>query len=113
MASLQLSRYSPALMWSVSLPLLAAGLYGLYSWRSRVPLEYGFPIASDNGCVLFPMPPCHGVQLEEANIDHPQALMTSRTLSSVDILDCYMDRVFQTSNYLKYAPFLPSTLGLL
>ena len=96
-------------MWSVFLPLLAAGLYGLYGWHSRVPLEYDFPIASGNGSVLFPMHPCRGVQLEEASIDHLQALMTSRTLSSVDLLDCYMNRVFQTSNYLKYAPFPPSS----
>lgn len=102
-------------MWFVSLPLLVAGLYVLYGWRSRVPLEHGSLVARDNGSVLFPMFPCHGVQLEEASIDHLQALMASGTLSSVDLLHCYMERVFQTTNYLKYPfpPFFPAALGLL
>lgn len=102
-------------MWPSLIPRFVAGLYVVRCWLLSTPLEYNVPIASGNGSALFPMPPCRGVQLEEASIDHLQALMASRTLSSLDLLDCYMDRAFQTSNYLKYSipPFFPAALRLL
>lgn len=66
-------------------------------------LTHDFPIAGNNGSSLFPMRPCRGFQLEEASIDDIQRLLTSRALSSVDLVSCYLERVYQTSNYLKYA----------
>lgn len=64
-------------------------------------LIYEFPIPGNNGSALFPMRPCRGFQLEEASIDDIQGLLTSRALSSVDLVSCYLERVYQTSSYLK------------
>lgn len=66
-------------------------------------LAYDFLIAGKNGSDMFPMRPCRGFQLEEASIDDIQNLLTSRALSSVDLVFCYLDRIYQTSSYLKYA----------
>jgi len=64
---------------------------------------YDFPILGKNASDLFPMRPCRGFPLEEASIDDIQGLLVSRALSSVDLVSCYLDRVYQTSSYLKYA----------
>lgn len=63
---------------------------------------YDFPIPGKNASDLFPMHLCHGFRLEEASIDDIQGLLTSRALSSVDLVSCYLDRIYQTSSYLKY-----------
>ncbi|ODM22444.1 putative amidase [Aspergillus cristatus] len=62
---------------------------------------YDFPILGKNASDLFPMRPCRGLQLEEASIDDIQGLLTSRALSSVDLVSCYLDRIYQTSSYLN------------
>lgn len=72
-----------------------------YTRDSQLP--YDFSIAGNNGSDLFPMRPCRGIQLEEASIDDIQGLLTSRALSSVDLVSCYLERIYQTSSYLKYA----------
>lgn len=61
------------------------------------------PVLLPNGSALFPMQECQGYQLEEANIDDLQALLSSRALRSVDLVHCYESRIHQTSNYLGYA----------
>lgn len=66
-------------------------------------LVYDFPVPLPNGTALFPMRECKGFQLEEANIDNLQTLLSSRALSSVDLVSCYESRIYQTSSYLKYA----------
>ena len=52
---------------------------------------------------LFPMAPCgdHGFQLEEATIDDMQAAMANGTLTSVQLVTCYMIRTYQTNEYIK------------
>lgn len=50
---------------------------------------------------LFAMPPCGTFNLEEATIDDMQAAMASGALTSVQLCLCYLQRVFQTQNYLK------------
>lgn len=50
---------------------------------------------------LFPMGDCHGFKLEEATIDQMQKAMESRKLTSVQLVDCYMTRTFQTQQYIK------------
>jgi hypothetical protein len=62
---------------------------------------YDFPVLGTNGSSLFPMRPCHGIQLEEATIDDLQEYLSSEKLTTVQLLHCYLDRIFQTDSYLK------------
>lgn len=73
-----------------------------YQHFSNPSLVYDFPVPLENGSALFPMRKCRGHQLEESSIDGLQALLHSRTLSSVDLVYCYQERIYQTSSYLKY-----------
>lgn len=50
---------------------------------------------------LFPMPLCKGFKLEEATIDEMRKAMEKGTLTSVDLVHCYMVRTFQTQQYIK------------
>lgn len=61
-----------------------------------IPLEKN--AGSDN---LFPMADCFGFKLHEATIDQMQAAMANGTLSSVQLVSCYMTRQFQTQQYLN------------
>lgn len=61
-----------------------------------IPLEKN--AGSDN---LFPMADCFGFQLHEATIDQMQTAMANGTLSSVQLVSCYLTRQFQTQQYLK------------
>lgn len=49
----------------------------------------------------FPMPRCGSFQLEEATIDQIQAAMGNGTLTSVQLVTCYMMRTYQTEDYAK------------
>lgn len=48
---------------------------------------------------LFPMAPCGRFQLEEATIDQMQAAMGNGTLTSQQLVTCYMIRTYQTNSY--------------
>ncbi|KAK8023574.1 amidase [Apiospora rasikravindrae] len=48
---------------------------------------------------LFPMQQCGSFQLEEATIDQMQAAMENGTLTSVQLVTCYMIRNYQTQEY--------------
>lgn len=62
---------------------------------------------------LFSMPPCGSFQLEEATIDDMQLAMTSGELSSVQLTLCYLQRAFQTQDYLKsILQFNPDALAI-
>ncbi|KAG6304107.1 hypothetical protein E4U09_000016 [Claviceps aff. purpurea] len=50
---------------------------------------------------LFPMADCHGFALEEATIDEMQEAMGNGSLTSVQLLHCYMMRTFQTQQYIN------------
>jgi amidase len=63
---------------------------------SLFPLEQNVETPS-----LFPVEKCGGFQLEEATIDQMQAAMENGTLSSVQLVTCYMLRTFQTNSYAK------------
>ncbi len=68
------------------------------------PYPYEFPNLKDEAIVgrtLFPMPLCHGFKLEEATIDQMQERMSNGTLTSEKIALCYLQRVYQTDEYLK------------
>jgi amidase len=65
------------------------------------PYAYDFPLLNTNGADLFPMRPCRGHQLLEASIDDLQDLLSAGELTSVDLLQCYLERIYQTDSYLK------------
>ncbi|KAK4865748.1 hypothetical protein LT330_009181 [Penicillium expansum] len=65
------------------------------------PYLYDFPRLGGDGAAQFPMRTCHGFQLEEATIDQIQAELANGTFTSVELLKCYMDRVYQTQPYLN------------
>ena len=64
------------------------------------PFPYEFPDYRDLGN-LFPMPDCHGVVLEEATVDVLQNAMKKGQLTSTKIALCYLQRIYQTDEYIK------------
>ena len=71
------------------------------------PFPYYFPKLGQNAADLFPMPDCNGFILEEATIDQLQDVMGKGRLTSLQIALCYLQRIQQTDEYVKYA-FKPS-----
>ncbi|KAL3477186.1 amidase signature domain-containing protein [Aspergillus californicus] len=65
------------------------------------PYAYDFPPISTNSADWFPMRPCKGHQLLEATIDDLQELLSDGSLTSVDLLQCYQERIHQTDAYLN------------
>lgn len=61
------------------------------------------PISAEAGRLplLFPMAPCGLITLEEATIDQLQLAMTNGSLTSQQLVACYIDRIFQTNEYLQ------------
>ncbi|KAK4159719.1 amidase signature domain-containing protein [Cladorrhinum sp. PSN259] len=49
----------------------------------------------------FPMPLCGTFKLEEATIDEMQQAMEDGTLTSVQLVKCYLERTFQTNEYIN------------
>jgi amidase len=61
-----------------------------------------FPLLQNaNTTELFPMPPCGSFKLEEATIDQMQAAMSNGTLTSRQLVVCYLERAYQTEGYIK------------
>jgi hypothetical protein len=52
---------------------------------------------------LFPMPSCGRFNLEEATIDQMQQAMSEGTVTSQQLVVCYMQRTYQTEEYIQYA----------
>ncbi|KAL8705192.1 MAG: hypothetical protein Q9201_001692 [Fulgogasparrea decipioides] len=50
---------------------------------------------------MFLMPPCNGVRIEEATIDELQRHMDNGTLTSVQLVACYLQRLFQVEEYIN------------
>ena len=71
------------------------------------PFPYYFPNLGQSATDLFPMPDCNGFVLEEATIDQLQDVMGKGQLTSLQIAVCYLQRIQQTDEYIKYA-FKPS-----
>ncbi|KAJ5527500.1 hypothetical protein N7513_011659 [Penicillium frequentans] len=65
------------------------------------PYAYDFPRLGANGSSLFPMRTCHGFQLEEASVDDIQKRLSNGTFTSVQLLECYLNRIAQTQPYLN------------
>ena len=64
------------------------------------PFPYDFPDERDPNN-LFPMPECDGLVLEEATVDFLQNAMETGRLTSTNIAQCYLQRVYQTNSYTK------------
>lgn len=75
------------------------------------PYAYDFPRLGATGASLFPMRLCNGFKLEEASIDDIQEQLAGGNLTSVELLQCYLERIYQTDSYLKYTHHLSSLLG--
>lgn len=61
-----------------------------------------FPLRENAGSSsLFPMFPCGSFHLEEATIDDMQRAMQDGTLTSVQLVKCYMLRIQQVDDYIK------------
>lgn len=107
----------PFFLALVGLPGLGVGLVDpgtLYYQHSSGPsLLYDFPAPNHNGSAAFPMQKCQGHQLEESSIDDLQALLHSKNLSSVELVFCYLERIYQTGNYLKYDDASVNQVGLI
>ncbi|EIT82788.1 alpha-glucosidase [Aspergillus flavus] len=65
------------------------------------PYEYDFPTLGATGASLFPMRLCNGFKLEEASIDAIQEQLGAGNLTSVELLQCYLERIHQTQPYLN------------
>lgn len=70
------------------------------------PYAFDFPRLGADGASLFPMRLCNGFKLEEASIDDIQEQLAEGNLTSVELLQCYLERIYQTDSYLKYARLL-------
>jgi amidase len=65
------------------------------------PFPYFFPEQDATPAQLFAMLPCKGQVIEDATIDDLQQYMESGLLTSVDLVTCYLQRAFQTRDYIK------------
>ena len=75
---------------------IRAQQYGVEQTPSLFPL-----MENADSADLFPMPPCGDFQLEEATIDQMQEAMANGTLTSQQLVLCYMVRTYQTEDYIK------------
>jgi amidase len=61
-----------------------------------------FPLQKDaDSSNLFPMSSCGSFHLEEATIDEMQTAMHNGTLTSVQLVACYLLRTLQVDEYIK------------
>ncbi|KAF2194806.1 glutamyl-tRNA amidotransferase subunit A [Zopfia rhizophila CBS 207.26] len=66
------------------------------------PYPYYFPPKSSGETpALFPVQKCKGITLEEATIDQLQGYMSDGVVRSVDLLNCYMKRIWQVDEYIN------------
>lgn len=82
----------------------ALGIWGqmfAHGANTSMPVSV-FPLEQNYGTAeLFPMAPCGTFSLEEATIDQMQAAMSNGTLTSQQLVSCYMFRTFQTNSYIN------------
>lgn len=66
------------------------------------PYPYYFPLIHNADTPnLFPMPPCHGVKLDEATVDQLQGYLSDGLLTSARLLQCYLRRIRQVDEYIN------------
>lgn len=75
------------------------------SQNLNLPYPYEFPVFreghSEHGG-QFPMQKCHGLTLEEATIDQLQEALSKGKITTVKLVLCYLQRIYQTDEYLRY-----------
>lgn len=89
-----------------NVPSIANATEFINTQELSTPFPYEFPLlgnASENAATRFPMAQCNGFTLEEATIDQLQDLMGSGRLASVQVVLCYLQRIYQTDPYIKYS----------
>lgn len=75
-----------------------------YAWPRNSSIESPsvFPLLENAGTAdLFPMPPCGNFILHEATIDQMKAAMEAGTVTSQQLVACYLQRTYQTQEYVK------------
>jgi amidase len=66
------------------------------------PFPEFFPSQNATGSPgLFPMPTCHGITLEEATISQLQIHLSNGSLTSQELLKCYLKRIWQVDEYIN------------
>lgn len=65
------------------------------------PFPYWDPQLNASATELFAMPLCNGCKIEDATIDQLQAFLGNGSLTSVQLVECYLRRAFQTAKYIK------------
>ena len=65
------------------------------------PFPYYFPQENASPAQLFAIPLCNGLKIEEATIDTLQSFLANGSLTSVQLVSCYIQRSYQTAEYIK------------
>ncbi len=77
-------------------------VFGISLAQRHLPAQDFFPLLPDaNTTDLFPMPPCGTFQLHEATIQDMQLAMDNGSLTSKQLVLCYLRRAYQTQRYLR------------
>lgn len=75
-------------------------LYGMQTLQDPFPYDFPDQRMADSSH-LFPMPKCQGIDIDEATIDALQDHLTKGALTSQQLAVCYMQRIWQTNDYIK------------
>ncbi|KAK1727066.1 amidase [Colletotrichum acutatum] len=92
-----------AIVAGIETSLASCKLSTSQSWHgnSSTTVPPVFPLLGDVGSAdLFPMPLCGNFKLEEATIDEMQAALAAGTLTSQQLVGCYIQRTYQTQEYI-------------
>ena len=65
------------------------------------PFPYEFPNLDITGAESFPMAQCDDLVIEEATVDELQDAMAKGQLTSETLVNCYLQRIYQTDGYIK------------
>ena len=85
----------------LSLALLASSS-GAWEQTIEDAHPYEFPSLSAAGAHKFPMADCGSFKLHEASIDEIRAAYAAGTTTIVQVASCYVQRILQTNDYIKY-----------
>lgn len=87
----------------LSLTLLASSVV---AWEQTLDEAHPheFPALAASGADKFPMQDCGSFALHEASIDEILAAYASSTTTIVEVANCYVQRIRQTKDYIKYVP---------
>ncbi|KAB5545513.1 amidase signature domain-containing protein [Coniochaeta sp. 2T2.1] len=98
-------------LWPAVVTVLVASARGQNLAGLTPPL---FPLQQDaNSSNLFPIAPCGNFHLEEATIDDMQTAVQNGTLTSVQLVSCYLLRTLQVDEYINsILQFNPDALAI-